>query len=96
MAAKSAMTSEILICWGHTASQLRQPMQADGHLSLEMADRAMGAINPLLPKADNFIFLKVYFKSSSFPERVLSPGCAGDEIGVYSYPVSVDFTVPQL
>ena len=31
--AKSAMASEIFSCWGQTASQLRQPMQALGHLS---------------------------------------------------------------
>ena len=30
---KSFMTSEILICWGHTASQLRQPTQAEGFFS---------------------------------------------------------------
>ena len=43
---KSFMTSEILICWGHTASQLRQPMQAEGFFSSGQAARAMGAIKP--------------------------------------------------
>ena len=33
LAVKSAMASEIFSCWGQTFSQLRQPMQALGHLS---------------------------------------------------------------
>ena len=45
-AVKSAMASEILICWGQTASQLRQPRQAGGRLSSGSADRAIGARNP--------------------------------------------------
>lgn len=46
MALKSAMASEIFNCWGHTDSQLRQPMQALGCLSAGIAERAMGAIKP--------------------------------------------------
>ena len=46
MALKSAMASEIFSCWGHTASQLRQPMQALGCLSAGMAESAIGAIKP--------------------------------------------------
>ena len=42
LAAKSARMSGILICWGHTASQLRQPTQEEGCLSAGRAWRAMG------------------------------------------------------
>ena len=44
--AKSLMASEILICWGQTASQLLQPIQAAGRFSSGTAIIAMGAINP--------------------------------------------------
>lgn len=44
--AKSASASEILICCGQTASQLRQPMQAAGCFSSGTAINAIGAINP--------------------------------------------------
>ena len=40
------MASEILICWGQTASQLRQPTQALGHLSFGSVPRSIGAMNP--------------------------------------------------
>ena len=45
-AVKSAMASLILICCGHTASQLRQPMQAEGFLSSGKALKAIGAMKP--------------------------------------------------
>ena len=45
-AVKSDIASEILICWGHTASQLLHPMQAAGCLSSSTDINAMGAINP--------------------------------------------------
>ena len=45
------MASEIFSCWGQTASQLRQPIQALGHLSRGRADRAMGAMKPPPVKA---------------------------------------------
>ena len=48
---KSAIASEILICCGQTASQLRQPIQAFGRLSSSMAETAMGAIKPPFEKA---------------------------------------------
>ena len=44
--AKSAIASDILICCGQTASQLRQPMQAEGCLSAGTAASAIGAMNP--------------------------------------------------
>ena len=44
--AKSARISEILICWGHTASQLRQPRQAEGRLSSGRVWTTMGAMKP--------------------------------------------------
>ena len=47
---KSAMASDILICCGQTASQLRHPMHALGRLSSGMAANAMGAMNPPLVK----------------------------------------------
>ena len=50
-AAKSAMASEILMPWGQTASQLRQPRQACGRLSSGTAISAMGAMKPPSVKA---------------------------------------------
>lgn len=46
LAEKSAKVSEILICWGHTASQLRQPIQAEGFFSSGSWAIRMGAIKP--------------------------------------------------
>ncbi len=43
---KSAIISEILICCGQTASQLRHPIQALGCFSSGTAINAIGAINP--------------------------------------------------
>ena len=40
---KSAMASDILICCGQTASQLRHPMHALGRLSSGMAANAIGS-----------------------------------------------------
>ena len=44
--AKAAIASEILICCGQTASQLRQATQALGRLSSGRASTAMGARKP--------------------------------------------------
>ena len=46
LALKSFIASEILICCGHTFSQLRQPMQAEGFLSSGRDISARGAMNP--------------------------------------------------
>lgn len=46
MEVKSAIISDILICWGQTCSQLLQPTQLAGCFSSGMLPTAMGAMKP--------------------------------------------------